>query len=250
MDEKEDLEFETMLRMDREMDALSDGIKDSKNYYTQVRELLLDQIQLSHDVSWKLFLKSLTLKEHHLDKAIWGLNDQIPYPESTFEQMRKLTDLCDLIIETIDNDPVKVIESSEDNPIGFTKILIIIKLYSLALRRYPQEIDEIKFNGITEESHWVRYAAKCLVYTNSGCEATYLIGYNWTYEKTNEFCKGNASAFFIGSICSAAFWVPLTSLMFDKLAKKYEINPRIIEFINYYSYKIRGTFFQAAKAIL
>jgi hypothetical protein len=250
MDEKEDLEFETMLRMDREMDALSDRIKDSTKYYTLVREFLLDQIQLSHDESWKLYLKSLTLKEHHFDKVIWGLNDQLSYPESTFEQMRKLVDLCDSIIETIDNDPVQAIESSEENPVVFIKILIIIKLYSLALRRYPQEIDEMKFDGITEESHWVRYAAKCLVYTNSGCEDTHLIGYKCTYEKTNEFCKGNASAFFIGSICSPAFWVPLTALMFDKLAEKYKLNARIIEFINYYSYKIRGALFQEAKAIL
>jgi hypothetical protein len=250
MNKNEDLEFETMLRLDREMDALSDRVKDSTKYYTLVREFLLDQIQLSHNVSWKLFLKSLTLKEHHLDKVIWSLNDQITYPESAFEEMRKLADLCDLIIETIDSDPVKVIESREENPVGFIKILIIIKLYSLALRLYPQEIDEIKFDGITEKSHWVRYAAKCLVYTNSGCESTYSIGYKWTYEKTNELCKGNASAFFIGSICSPAFWVPLTALMFDKLAKKYKLNPRIIELINYSSYKIRGTFFQDAKEIL
>lgn len=250
MDKKEDLEFETMLRMDREMDALGDRIKDSTKYYTLVREFLLDQIQLSHDVSWQLYLKSLTLKEHHFDKVIWGLNDQLSYPESTFEQMRKLVELCDSIIETIDNDPVKAIESSEENPVGFIKILIIIKLYSLALRRYPEEIDEMKFDGITEESHWVRYAAKCLVYTNSGCESYYSIGWKWTYEKTNEFCKGNASAFFIGSICSAAFWVPLTALMFDKLAKKYDLNHKIIRFLHYANYDIRCAFFQDSKAIL
>ena len=115
---------------------------------------------------------------------------------------------------------------------------------------YPQEIDEINFERITEESHWVRYAAKCLVYTNRGCEANYSIGYKWTYVKTNEFCKGNVSAFFIGSICSAAFWVPLTALMFDKLAKKYDLNNKIIRFLHYSSYDIRNALFQDSKVVL
>lgn len=250
MTDKDGLQFEAMISMDRELDAMSDKMMDSKRHYTLIRKFLSNQIELSRDLAWQLYLRSLTLKDHDLDGDIWSINRKLAYPERMFEEMSKLLEFYDDLIEKIDSDLVKEIESSEDDIVAFIKILLIIKVYSLALRRYPQRTDAMRFDSITGESHWVKYAAKCLVYTNSGCENTYTIGYEWTYEKTNEYCKGHAGAFFIGSIGSAAFWVPLTALIFNNLAKKYDLNHRVKEFINCYNYKIRGVFFQEEKGTL
>jgi len=231
------------LALERQMYADLDKMQDEKVHYTLINDLFSKNKEFDHDFIWDIYLEQIKRRDYNLDKNTWNLNGELRYPQSSFEESSKLIEFCFNQIKNIDSDINVSLDLIDSKKGEFIKILILIKVLSLAIRRYPQSLDKTVFDSITSDSHWIKYASKCLIYINSGCEYGSFSHHSWEYEKTEELCSANSSAFFISSLCSAAFWVPLTALMFDKLAEKYKPHPKLIEFINDYGFNIRNAFF-------
>ena len=220
-----------------------DKIYIQEVHYNLINFIFTKKIVFKEDFVWDIYLAQIQKTDYSLDSNIWILNEQLKYPKNKYEQSSKIIELCEDNIKNINTEIDFTINSIETNKVEFIKALILIKILSLAIRRYPYSINQSVFDEITNNSHWIKYASKCLIYINGGCEYGGFSYYGWKYEKTDELCSGNSSAFFMASMCSKAFWVPITSLMFDKLAEKYQPNPKLIEYINNYGGEIRNAFF-------
>jgi len=238
------------IALDRQMYDDIERLNSESAHYTVLRRIFEEnEVQLEDDFLWNVFLATLKRVDVNLDRDLWGIEKGLSYPQSSIEEHRKLLEFCDAQINNIDADLNKVIASLDAGVQYFIKCLILLKLYSLALRRYPLGADENSLEGISHGSHWLRLAAKAFIYINSGCENRGFSHHKWAYQEIVGLCEANVDSFFMAAMCSRAFWVPMTALLFNGLAETYEPSPELVSFINDYGASIRNTFFTLKKEI-
>lgn len=233
--------------LDRQMYDDVKKMNEGEILYTLLYDVFSKKIELEDENLWSLYLEVIRRNDWDLDRAVWGVLGEQRYPQSQLDEAKRILEFFDQYIDRVDINLEWAIDSIGNRFAEFTKNLIIIKLYSLAIRRYPGLIDDEKFKSIGMESHWIRRAAKILVYINGGCEYGNFSYHQWKFEEISDYCSQDVNIFFLASVNSRAFWVPLTALMFDGLAKKNALDPRIIEFVNDYGSQIMDVFHPAVR---
>ena len=216
--------------------------------FTQIRSVLSRDAEVSASETWAAYLKLLDKNSISLDDKVWGVEQGLSYPESSFAQARTVATFCETALETADNSVESLFENALDDEARMLRHLMLVKLYSLALRRYPQEEDKDLLAKVGGQAHWIKRSAKALVYVNRACETKGFSKYRWSLDELKNYCERDTTCFFLGAINSKAFWLPITALVFEKLSEKYSLDSEVTDFINDFGRVIKSGFFPKRQA--
>lgn len=171
------------IALERQMYEDIKNLNNEQAFYTLLIDIFSSDKKFETDFLWAFYLDALNKKDFSLDSENWILDKNLSYPQSSFEQARVLLNFFNEKIVAFDQNLGQFLTAIEDDLSKFIKSLIAIKIYSLAVRRYPQSIDKSSYESITNDSHWIKRSAKNLIYINSGCEYGDFSHHKWQLEE-------------------------------------------------------------------
>ena len=234
--------------------------EESTHFFDIIWQLFNSEKEIEHeDLIWGIYRKTITCNSIEMDATTWKIGkSNLPYPKSFFCKCDTLIQFVEINCAKYESSISDLISKNKSDHKQLFKALILIKLLSLAIRRYPCGINQEQFDQIQGNSHWIFKAAKVLIKINSGSEgvgsrpaygvvAIDRFNLDTTLEQMKEMCSNDVDVFFAGASNARVFWVPRYALLFDNLAKTFNPNKNLITFINNHGYRIRFAFYPLRK---